>query len=168
MEAIQKISFIQWLQLVEAAKLEGMKGSAFLQLKKSYPDIEMPKYTSIVFNALASLEVCFLQNTIEQFQRRVNIGFEEADIEVIRKEINQFKQNIENCFFFCRIQPLPQEVKSRLVEYLMKNIIEFVKDWEDFIKKTMEFDNNSFYEELEYIYQKAKIKGFVEGFEIYG
>ena len=165
---VREVTYSQWLEFVNEARKGGFKCSALNELKSCYPGNIMTGYDRIMLNELAKLETGLIKKTIDRFQKAVNEGIEEYDLEAIQFGIKEFKKNVANCFFFANIDEYPRLIKEELGTQLVEKFGAFIVEYANFVKRSSENGGSLFFEEFRYICKKAKLKDFIEGYRYNG
>lgn len=167
MGEIKTISYADWLKYVRASYEKGRHCNEFKVLQCSSPILLGTDDENYVWNELAKLESKFIKAAVDGFQNAVNKSLEETDVYIFERGIKEFKKNIIDCVFFDGIEGYSAAMKSRLKESIRFNFMLFIDEFAKYIKKLMEFENDSYINEVIYIYKKANIKKFIQERTVY-
>ncbi len=162
------VSYSQWLEYVNGAGAKGFKSQEFSSLQECYPSIGEKAQYGILEKELAKLETVLLKKSISGFQMSVNHCLEESDLEILAWGIKEFKRNVSSCYFFHAIEGYPLIVRKHLCSQIGENLAAFVDEYRIFLKKLSENDSCPFIEDFAYICKKAKLRKFIEEFNVYG
>lgn len=168
MKEMEMISYSQWLELMNKVQEKGMCSDEMQRLHVVCPEVNTKNHYQFIQNELSKLETELLRKTIYQFEASVNRCLEDLDLEFLNKGIRIFKKNIYHCFFFNNIEQYPYTVRKNLCNQLINPLISFTKEYAQFVKKLREDNNSLFIDDFDYICKKAKLKKYIEEFNVYG
>lgn len=166
-EEARMISCAQWLELVHAAGKKGARSDEMCMLATVYPSLSAEGYYSTVQKELAGLESALLKKAMNRFQKAVNLSLEDADAEILKSGIKEFKQTVYRCFFFNGMEEYPYAIRKDLCIQVVRKLTDFTDEYENFVKRFGESSYGPFIEEFDYICRKANLKKYVEGFNVY-
>lgn len=168
MKEVEIISYAQWLEVIDKVQEKGMCSDEMQQLHIVYPAVSTKNHYQCIQNEISKLETELLRKTIYQFEASVNHCLEDFDLELLNNGIRVFKKNIQHCFFFNDIEEYPYAVRKNLCNQLISHLISFTEEYAKFVKRLREDNNSLFIEDFDYICKKAKLKKYIEEFNIYG
>ncbi|MCI8427803.1 MAG: hypothetical protein HFJ03_09765 [Lachnospira sp.] len=168
MKEIAVISYSQWLELIDRVKEKGVCSDEMYQLHMVCPQVNTEKCYYLIQNEISKLETQLLRKVMYQFESSVNRCLEDFDLELLNHGIRVFKKSVQHCFFFNDIEQYPYAIRKNLCNQLIKNLMVFTQEYAEFVKKLREDNNSLFIEDFDYIYKKAKLKKYIEEFNVYG
>lgn len=159
---VKEISYTDWLKCVKVSKEKGRHCNEFKILQCSFPVLSGDDYDNFVSTELAKLESQLIKMAIDDFQKSVNKSFEEIDLYIFEKGIREFKKSISDCVFFDSIAGYSMKIRNDMKENIRLNFMLFIDEFAKYIKKLMEYESNSYVNEMIYVYKKANVKTFIQ------
>lgn len=167
MENTKEISYTDWLKYVEVSKEKGRHCKEFKILQCSALVYLGTDYDNFIRNELAKLETQLMKTAIENFQKSVNKSMEEIDIYIFEQGIREFKKSISDCMFFDSIAGYSMKIRNDIKKNIRFHFMRFIDEFAKYIKKFMEYESDSYVNEMIYVYKKANIKKFIQERTIY-
>lgn len=160
-ETKKEISYCEWIDCVRLSCKKGYHSKAFEILLCSEPRIESISFDANIYNELAKLETLLIKSSVESFQNAVNASLDELDLHIIEKELKGLKRALKDYLFFDRIS-ISGDIKKRLKIQMAANLSAFFNDFYRYIHHLDMYSGNSFLDEFLYVYNKEKIKKYIQ------
>ena len=167
MDGYRRVPYAEWLELINHVKAKGVRCGEFQQLRKCYPDSAGFAYERMIQNELAKLEIFLLNHAVKKYQRAINLCLEENDLESLECAMRDFRKNIRDCFFFVGIPEYPEAVRKDLAMQIEENFLMFQREFEKFIKRLAQNNNNLFTQDLVYRYRKWNLSKIIREYRSY-
>lgn len=157
---IKQAEYGEWLKYVKASTLNGIRSKEFEILKTLSPVVNVC-YENFFESELAKLEVRIINDSITLLQKSIQDSFENMDIYAFEKGLKNFKKYVRDSLFFESIEGYPENLKIRIEKNIRLNFSKFTKEISIYLKKCLEYGNNIFFDEINYVYKRANIEKYI-------